>query len=145
MREVEIPRLQCLRCVYTWTPVKSPVRRCPRCKSQLWDRPRLRTIRLGNGQGIEEILGPHRGEIMRVARRLGATRVRVFGSVRRREADARSDVDLLVEWKRGTSPLATVDLQVALRRLLGRRVDVVEADRLHWSIRPHALAEAVPL
>lgn len=69
----------------------------------------------------------------------------MFGSVRRNEADDLSDVDLLVEWKSGTSPLAGLDLTVALQNVLGREVDLVELDRLHWSIRPHALAEAVPI
>ncbi len=118
---------------------------CPRCKSRYWETPRLRPVRLGRGLGIEQILAPHRDEILRIARHHGARTVRVFGSVRRREADERSDVDLLVEWNRGTSPLAGLDLAVALRKLLARRVDVVEEERLFWAIRPHAVAEAVPL
>jgi uncharacterized protein len=145
MQNVDLPRLHCLRCVYTWTPVRSPVRMCPRCKSRLWDTPRLRPIRLGTGLGIEEILTPHRAEILRLSRKFGAKRLRVFGSVRRKEADDRSDIDLLVEWKRGVSPLAGLDLAVGLHKVLGRHVDLVEEERLHWSIRPHALAEAIPI
>ncbi|HEV2520011.1 MAG TPA: nucleotidyltransferase domain-containing protein [Thermoplasmata archaeon] len=118
---------------------------CPRCKSRLWDKPKLRSVRLGTQLGIEDILTPHRAAILDLARRYGAKRLLVFGSVRRKEADARSDVDLLVEWKKGAPPLAGLDLTVELKNLLGRRVDLVEPERLHWSIRPHALAEATPL
>jgi predicted nucleotidyltransferase len=145
MQEVLLPRLHCYRCVYTWTPTKSPVRMCPRCKSRLWDKPKLRAIHLGTGLGIEEILTPHHATILNLAKRFGAKRLRVFGSVRRKEADDRSDVDLLVEWKKGASSLAGLDMTVALKKLLRREVDLVEEERLHWSIRPHALAEAVPL
>lgn len=125
--------------------MKSPVRICPRCKSRLWDKPKLRSVRLGTRLGIDDILTPHHAAILELANRYGAKRLLVFGSVRRREADARSDVDLLVEWKKGASPLAGLDLTVALKKLLGREVDLVEPERLHWSVRPHALAEALPL
>jgi predicted nucleotidyltransferase len=145
MRAVDLPTLHCHRCIYTWHPIKSPVRMCPRCKSKLWDTPKFRSLQLGTGLGIDEILGPHRRDILRLARQLGARRIRVFGSVRRREAGASSDVDLLVDWKRGASPLAGTRLAVALVRLLKRPVDVAELANLPWSIRPHAEAEAIPL
>ena len=118
---------------------------CPRCKSRLWDTPKIRPVRLGEGLGIEEVLGPHRAVVLRIARRLGARRVRVFGSVRRQEADERSDVDLLVDWRRGASPLAPTRLVIALQPILGRAVDVASPSELPWSIRPHAEAEAVEL
>jgi uncharacterized protein len=143
MKEVRLPRLRCYRCVYSWTPAKSPVRMCPRCKSRLWDVPRVRPVRLGQGQGIDDILLPQRAEILRAARKLGANRVLVYGSVRRREADLASDVDLLVHWKPGASPLAALRLEVALSKLLGRRVSVAQEADLPWSFRPQVLAEAV--
>ncbi|HUJ77742.1 MAG TPA: nucleotidyltransferase family protein [Thermoplasmata archaeon] len=95
--------------------------------------------------GIEEILLPHRTEVLRLAKRYGAGNLRVFGSVRRREADASSDVDLLVRWRPGASLLDSAGFRVALQELLGRRVDTVEEEFLHWAIRPHVLAEAIPL
>ena len=118
---------------------------CPRCKSRHWSEPRVREIRSGHGLGIEEILLPHRAEVLRLARKYGARKIRVFGSVRRREADASSDVDLLVDWRPGTSLLDSAGFRVALQELLGRKVDTVEEGFLHWAIRPHVLAEAVPL
>jgi predicted nucleotidyltransferase len=143
VKDVRLPKLRCYRCVYTWTPARSPVRICPRCKSRLWDVPKIRPVRLGRGQGIEEILLPQRAKILAIARRHGAKRLRVFGSVRRREADPQSDVDLLVEWAPAASPLAGLRLEVALASLLARKVSVAEEAELPWSFRPQVLAEAV--
>ncbi len=145
MQDVRIPRLHCYRCVYTWTPVKAPVRMCPRCKSLLWDVPKIRPVKLGNGLGIEEILAPHQGEIRRLARRYGAELIMVFGSVRRREATEESDVDLMVRWKKSVSLLDRAGLRLDLEKALGRPVDLVNEGGLHWAIAPQVEAEAVPL
>jgi uncharacterized protein len=72
-------------------------------------------------------------------------RVRVFGSVRRRSANGRSDVDLLVDDLPQASLLDRTRLEIELGKLVGRTVDVVEEGTLPWSIRPQVLAEAVPL
>ena len=138
-----LPRLRCYRCLYEWIPRRTPVRACPRCESRLYNVPKVRPPKLGGGLGIEEISLPHRREILSLAARHGAKEVRVFGSVRRREADAKSDVDLLVTWKRSPPPLASPYIEVDLERLLGRRVDVAEENTLPWSYRPNVLAEAV--
>ena len=137
---------RCYRCVYRWR-----IRRrgnpavCPRCKSRLWNVPKIRPVKLGDGLGIEEVLGPHRKEVARAAKKHGAVEIRVFGSVRRREADSRSDLDLLVRWRPGVSLLDVARFRLAVQGVLGRRVDTVESDLLHWAIRPQVLAEAVPL
>ena len=145
MQEVVIPRLHCYRCIFTWTPIKSPVRMCPRCKSTLWDIPKIRAVRLGSGLGIEEILTPHLRELRRLARRYGAERIRVFGSVRRREATATSDVDLMVRWKRPVSLLAHAGLRLAIEKAIGHPVDLVNEGGLHWAIAPQVESEAVVL
>jgi len=139
------PELHCHRCIYTWTPRRVPARMCPRCKSKLWDKPRVPTVSAGVGAGIEALLGPHRGRVIALARKYGARRVRVFGSVRRGTAGPHSDVDLLVDRLPGASLLDVARLETELSRLLGRSVDVVEEDCLPWSIRPQVLAEATPL
>ncbi len=135
----------CHRCVYAWRMRVRFPRICPRCKSRLWNVPRIEPIHLGTGLGIDEVLGPYREAILRLAHRYGAKRVRVFGSVRRREATERSDVDLLVEWKPRASLLDVAGFQIGVRALLHRRVDVVSPGRLHWAMAPQVLAEAVPL
>lgn len=118
---------------------------CPRCKSRLWKVPKIRPLTLGTGLGIEEVIDPHRGELLRLAWRAGARNVRVFGSVRRREATRDSDVDLLVRWEPGTSLLDVARLRLELGDLLGHRVDLVDEPFLHWALRPQILSEAAPL
>ncbi len=95
--------------------------------------------------GIDELLKAKRGEILRIAARHGAYNVRVFGSVARGEAGPESDVDLLVEVEEGRSLFDLVGLWQELEDLLGRKVDVVEPEGLHWYIRARVLNEAVPL
>ncbi|MGP8158444.1 MAG: nucleotidyltransferase family protein [Thermoplasmata archaeon] len=148
MREIEIPELHCYRCGNSWTPRARLVRICPRCKSLYWEEPKIRIPAGGTGLGIEEVLGPFRSEIERIARRYAVLDIRVFGSVARRAASAESDVDLLVDfdWSRRTrSKLRSVDMANELEELLGRHVDVATEDSLHWFIQPQVVAEAVPL
>ena len=142
-RQVRI--VHCYRCIYTWRARYRVPRMCPRCKSKYWNVPKIRPIQTGKGLGIEEVLGPHRSRLLRLAHRFGAENVRVFGSVRRREAGAKSDVDLLVNWPRRPSLLRTAEFRVAVKELIGRDVDVVEERNLHWAIQPQVLAEAVAL
>ena len=138
----------CHRCIYSWRIRRAERPKvCPRCKSRLWNVPKIRPVRLGNGLGIEEVLGPHRVNLYRIAHRHGATDFLVFGSVRRQEATAESDVDLLFRWKHpGTkSLLDRVSLVSEIEKELGRSVDLVHEEDLHWAIRPKVTAEAVPL
>jgi uncharacterized protein len=136
----------CYRCVYTWNSRRNLApRMCPRCKSRRFDQPKIRKITLGNGLGIPEVVAPHRQAILRAVARYGARRLWVFGSVRRREATSRSDVDFLVEWARPVSLLEVAGFQGELRRILGRGVDVVNRHGLHWALEPQVEAEKVPL
>jgi len=86
-----------------------------------------------------------REEILAVAARHGARRVRVFGSVVRDEETPESDLDLLVEFEPGRSLLDHIALAQDLKDLLGREVDVVTEGGLHWYIRDRVCREAVPL
>jgi uncharacterized protein len=139
-------RGHCHRCIYTWTiRGRGYPAVCPRCKSRLWRVPRIRPPELGDAQGIDEILGPHRAEIHRVAREFAVRQLWVFGSVRRREATKDSDVDLMVRWEKPVSLLDKAKLSVKLEAILGRRVDLVNEGGLHWAIEPQAEAERVPV
>lgn len=98
-------------------------------------------------------LQQRRAEIVDVAARYGASNIRVFGSVARGDADAASDVDLLVEITTDASGFAYFgvleDLRRALEDVVERPVDVVEL-RGPFSPRGQMMAdrireEAVPL
>jgi predicted nucleotidyltransferase len=86
-----------------------------------------------------------REEILRVARRHGVTRVRVFGSSVRGDAGPQSDVDLLVEVGPEPTPWFPGGLVAELEELLGRRVQVVTERGLDRLLRDRVLQEAVPL
>ena len=91
---------------------------------------------------LVDLLEIKREEILQLAARHGAHNVRVFGSVARGEVTKDSDVDLLVDMEPECSLLDMVSLQVALRELLGRKVDVVTEASIYWLIRRRVLREA---
>ncbi len=87
----------------------------------------------------------HRDEILRLAQRHGAGRVRVFGSVARGAGRSDSDLDLLVEMAPDRSLIDRIGLIHDLQDLLDRPVDVVNERALHAMIRDEVLTEAVDL
>jgi uncharacterized protein len=134
----------CFRCGFVWLPRMPDAERCPRCKSTLWDSPRIQPVRRGTGLGISEIVEPNRTAFEEILRKHKARNPRVFGSVARNEADQRSDLDLLVDFDPGASAFDQVALIAELERLFRRKVDAVEPGGLHWLVRPQVLFEAVP-
>ncbi len=134
----------CYRCGYVWRPRLSRVRICARCKSPYFWFAKVRVPTRGRGPGIAEIVGPKRGEVLRLARKFGATNVRIFGSVARNDATPTSDVDVLVD-PVGGGRYRPIDLALALTRTLGRRVDLVDEGSLFWLIQPRVVAEAIPV
>ena len=65
-----------------------------------------------------------RAEIAQVLARYGASNLRVFGSVARREDGPNSDIDCLVELAPGSTLFTLASLQLELEDLLGREVDL---------------------
>ena len=94
---------------------------------------------------LDELLKQKREDILRTAAEYSGYNVRVFGSVARSEADAESDIDLLVDMERGRSLLDLGGLLMDLQDLLGCNVDVVTEDGLRDRIRDRVLKEAVAL
>ena len=74
-----------------------------------------------------------RDEIYAIARRHKAERLWVFGSCARKDERPDSDVDLLVKYSPGRTLSDYLDIQDAIGGLLGRSVDVVNADALERS------------
>ena len=94
---------------------------------------------------IEELRRVYRDSILRIAAQYGAHNVRIFGSVARGEADARSDVDVLVDLEPGRSLLDLGGLLMGLQDLIEHPVDVITEQGLRPRIRQRVLEEAVPL
>jgi predicted nucleotidyltransferase len=94
---------------------------------------------------LDELLA-RRLEIQLLCSRHGAKRVRVFGSVARREDRPDSDVDFLVDFPHGYDLLLQrLPLVDGLEGLLHRRVEVIPEHELSRHIRARVEQEAVEL
>jgi predicted nucleotidyltransferase len=87
----------------------------------------------------------HRRAIVDAARRRGATKVRVFGSVARGEDTASSDVDIRVDLADGVGVVGVVGLERELSEILKRPVDVVPAAGLKPAVATRVAHEAIAL
>lgn len=81
--------------------------------------------------------------IVEICRRYGVEELSVFGSAVRDDFGPDSDVDFLYV----LSPTSTigweiVDLRDELAEAVGREVDIVPKNYLHWVVRDRVLAEA---
>ncbi len=92
----------------------------------------------------ETFFSSHRPAILRIARKHGAHNVRIIGSVSRKEADADSDIDFLVDMEPRRSLLNLGGLLMVLQELLPCKVDVVTEKGLRERIRNSVLKEAIP-
>ena len=86
-----------------------------------------------------------RKEIVAIAKRYGASHLRIFGSVARGDAREGSDVDFLVRFAPGRSLLDQGGLLMDLRELLGVDVDVVSEGALSGRFGQIVNKEAVPI
>ena len=93
-----------------------------------------------------ETLHAKREAIAAAGKQFGARRIRVFGSVARREETPGSDIDFLVDFPPGYD-LFTQRLPLAerLAEITGHRVDLIPEHELNRHLRPYVLAEAIDL
>ena len=91
-------------------------------------------------------LHAQRQAIQALSRQYGARRIRVFGSVARREDRTDSDIDFLVDFPPGYDLFAQrLPLTDQLAQLLQRRVEVIPEHELSRHIREQVLREVVEL
>ncbi|ANV88895.1 nucleotidyltransferase family protein [Picosynechococcus sp. PCC 7117] len=96
--------------------------------------------------GLKDLLEEKREIILEIAAKHGAFNVRVFGSVVRGEDTPESDIDFLIDYDlERISSWFPSGLILDLQDLLGRNVDVVTEEGLHWYIKERVLAEAISL
>ena len=75
-------------------------------------------------------------------RKYGVKRIGLFGSFIRSEQKETSDVDILVEFEKGTKTFDNyMELKFFLEKLLDCKVDLVIADALKPQIKPHVMRE----
>ena len=95
--------------------------------------------------GISEVISNQKEQVLALAAKYGASNVRIFCSVALGTADADSDIDFLVDMEKGRSLFDLGGLLMELQELLGRKVDVVTENGLHWYIKEKVLSEAKPI
>ncbi|MFN9623472.1 MAG: nucleotidyltransferase family protein, partial [Cyanobacteriota bacterium] len=84
-------------------------------------------------------------DVLAVARRHGASNLRIYGSIVKGQEHNGSDLDLLVDLSADQTLLGLIRLRQELEDLLGCPVDVTEAETLHPLIRTEILAQSRPL
>jgi uncharacterized protein len=94
------------------------------------------------GERMHPLVERHRNDLKALASRHGLRDVHVFGSMARDDADANSDVDLLVDVPPGTSAFVLGAMLMDAQDLLGRRVDIVTRSALNPALRERVLREA---
>jgi len=94
--------------------------------------------------GLRVLVESRREQVMAIAARHHASRVRLFGSAARGEDRPDSDIDLLVDFEDDSSLFDLMRMERDMRALLGRSVDVVSVGGLKSRDRA-ILAESVDL
>lgn len=93
-----------------------------------------------------DLLHTKQNDILMLATKYGAKRIRVFGSVARREERSDSDIDFLVDFPRGYDLFEQrLPLQMELTRIVGRQVDLIPEHELNRHLRDSVLKEAVDI
>ncbi len=94
---------------------------------------------------IDELHG-RRDELIALGHRYGARRLRIFGSVARRQDKPDSDIDFLVDFPRGYDMFKQrIALTNAISDLVGRRVELVPEHELSPHLQSSILGDAVDL
>ena len=94
---------------------------------------------------LEELRDKHREFILSTAERCGVSDVRIFGSVLHGAAQEDSDLDLLVEVRRGTGLMELVGWQLDLEDRIGVPVQIVTQRSVSPLLQQRILSEAQPL
>ena len=92
-----------------------------------------------------EALALHRDEVRGVFKGREMRNPRLFGSVARGEDQIESDLDILVDSTPRTSLFDLANIEIALEKLLGVRVEVMTINFLPEKDRARVLAEAEAL
>jgi predicted nucleotidyltransferase len=93
---------------------------------------------------LDDIIA-RRDEILRLAAKRRATNVRVFGSVARREATDKSDIDFLITPQPGCSLLDLGGLLADLEDLFKCKVDLITETGIKPRAKESILRDAIPI
>lgn len=94
---------------------------------------------------MSQILDELKTKILPVLQHHDVIHAAIFGSFARGEEREDSDLDILVELKKGKSLLDLVALKLELEEVLKRKIDVVTYNSLHARIRERVLEEQMSI
>lgn len=96
---------------------------------------------------LRALLAANTNEFRSLLEKYGASNPLLFGSVARGDANAKSDIDILVEMspEDGNLLMRASGLLEETRELLGKNIDIFPTQLLKSKISQQALNEAVPL
>lgn len=80
-------------------------------------------------------------KILPTLKRYEVVKAAIFGSFARGKSKAKSDIDLLVKFKRAKSLLDLVGLQLELEEILNKKVDVLTYNSIHPLLKRNILKE----
>lgn len=93
----------------------------------------------------ENTIIPKQKEVVKYLKKQGVTKAGVFGSYARGEQKKRSDVDLLVKVKRGTSLLDLIRFERELKNINGHKFDIITYNQIHPLLEKRILEDEVVL
>ncbi len=96
-------------------------------------------------KSILQELQESRDLIKQIGEKHRAKTIRIFGSVARKEEQATSDIDLLVEFNKDASLFDLINLKLDMEKIYGRKVDVVTPASLNKKIAISVMNEALEL
>jgi len=76
-----------------------------------------------------------------ILKEAGIIRSSLFGSYVRGEQREDSDIDLLVEYPKGLSLFDVAGIKIKLEDALGKRVDLVDINRIKPRLKPYIFSE----
>lgn len=91
----------------------------------------------------DDVLAVLRAHRPVLTERFGLSKLRLYGSVAREQAEADSDLDLLVQFNGEASPKMYFGLMFYLEDLLEREIDLVMESVLRREFRPYVEREAI--
>jgi predicted nucleotidyltransferase len=94
---------------------------------------------------LKEQIAQKRDDVVMVARKYGATNIRLFGSVARGEERPDSDIDFLVDLQPGRSIFDLGGLLIELEALFARSVDVITESGIKPRMKERILKEVQPV
>jgi len=94
---------------------------------------------------ISKNIIPRQREVVAYLRKQGVLKASVFGSFARGEQKKRSDIDILVKVRRGTSLLDLAGFELDLEDIVKRKVDLLTYGAIHPYIKDTILQDEVSI